>query len=335
MRDSIKWGVLSIWIVTVVGLFSSVLIHPVTVADISVMVRQVSLLTNTRKLFEPTNESAFIVAGLSRADFAGNNLQVDQGGRSRHTSSIHLRGQRSALCSFYHVRISDIGLSDVSLITLIWNNKGTKPALALKSHGELTGSMASELSNAQAKAGFSCNNVMIGATAVPSLSGSFSPEGGDSVVFSTSADARLDFRPTGAADFRGTNIPVLGDIRLSESQPGPYPEEKSVIIKPQDGDVNEVTFPELHVDAIPVNVSDIVLVQPSNDFYASELRADNGIFVRLRGKVRDVRLGPGATALSSRIPVLLDHVDKYQKILAAIPALGAFLVGIYEKLFKG
>jgi hypothetical protein len=316
-----------VWAATALGVWIATRIHPSTMADISVNTRKISLLTNASRILGPSNEEQLMVSGLGSLQIQFTTPQtVTIGGLPRHVVSLHAEGDPRASCAFYQVRSSGFEVRGSAVITFEVANVSTPRSFNLKSHGVMTDSLSSRPAESKVPPGFECRGLRIDGGPIGDIEGSLSPTGGDSIYVVTSPDTRLDFSLAGHADVSDTQIPVLGELRFSEIEPGTS-EEKSVLLKP----APEVVFEEVKQKVV-LNAADLLVVVPQENFYVRQFTVADGVHVSLRGVVRDLRAGPGAKALMTLMPSSFDHMDSLTRIYGAIPALVGLLLGIVERM---
>jgi len=331
LRRWIAWTIGSIWIATALAVLIAARVHPSTTANASLSVREISFRTDSRRILGPINEEQLLVSGLRSLRIQLNSAQtIRTSGPPIQATSLEIEGEPSASCSFYQVRSGGLELSDPSIITLGWASTTGERSFNLKVHGSFSGNLTSRPSEPALRPGFACTRVHVNGAPAGNVEANFSPQGGDSVFFATSSDARLDFDLTAQSEIGDTQIPILGELRFSDVDPRTS-EEKTVLLKPPPAYKNEVSFEKLD-KSVTLDDADLVVVVPKSDFYLRRFTVRDGIQLSLHGVVRDVRAGAGASDLETRMPSLFDHLDNEKRIYGVIPALAALILGVLEKM---
>ena len=235
LRRWLAWTVAGVWIAIALVVLVTIRMHPSTVASASLSVRQFTFRTNARRVLGPSNVEQLLISGVSSLQIQLNSAQVIKiGGAPLQATSLDIQGEPSASCSFYHVRSGGLEMAGPSIITLGAPRTGRRTSFNLKVHGPLRANLTSQPNQSGLKAGFECKRVHVNGSPTGDVEASLSPQGGDSIFFSTSSDARLDFDLTSQSEIGDTQIPILGEIRFSEIDPHTS-EEKTVLLKPPAG----------------------------------------------------------------------------------------------------
>jgi len=316
-----------VWIATVLAVLIATHTHPATTAKVSLSVKEVSFRTNASRILGPSDEEQLLVSGVGSLQIQLNSAQtVTISEPSFQATSIQIEGEPFASCTFYRVRSGGLDLNGPSIITLgVARTAGTK-SFSLKAHGSLSGHLTSRPSAAGLKPGFECTRVHVNGSPVGSVTASFSPQGGDSISFTTSPDAQLSFDLTAQSEIGDTQIPILDEVRFSHIDPRTSA-EKTVLLKNK----NEVSFEKVG-KSVTLDEADLLVVAPTNDFYLSQFAIKDGIHLSLHGVARDVRAGAGASDLATLMPSSLDHLDNVKRIYGVVPSIVALILGILEKM---
>ena len=331
LRRWLAWTVAGVLIASALALLVVISMHPSTVASASLSVRQFTFRTNARRVLGPSNVEQLLISGLSSLQIQLNSAQVIRiSGAPVQATSIDIQGEPSAFCSFYHVRSGGLEMSGPSIITLGSPRTRGRASFSLKVHGPLRANLTSQPNQSGLRPGFECKRVHVNGGSAGDVEASMSPQGGDSIFFSTSSDARLDFDLTSQSEIGDTQIPILGEIRFSEIDPHTS-EEKTVLLTPPSGYKNEVSFEKLD-KRVTLDDADLLVVIPKSDFYLRRFIVKDGIQLSLHGVVHDVRKGAGSSGLETRMPSAFDHLDNMKRIFGVIPALVALILGILERM---
>ncbi|MBZ5616997.1 MAG: hypothetical protein LAO23_23615 [Acidobacteriia bacterium] len=332
VRKWIVWTVASIWVSTALIVFALTHLHPSTLTNASLTVREFSFDTTSGRVLSPANEDQLLIAGIAQLKIEGSQVKLSSDDEPPvQGNAFSLVGDPSASCTFYHVRSSGLELSGLSRITLARPSTSQVGSFTVKSHGPLTGNVASQPSLPGQTSGFSCTHALIKGVAAQHIDGTFSDKGGDSALFISSSDVRIDFRGATPPNFSDTQLPVLAELRFSTVEPGSSLEEKTTLLRPPAGENNEVSFEECS-STINLNSADVLVIDPSPNFYLREFKVKDGITLSLHGTVKDVRVGAGSADLKSRMPSLLDHLDNEKRIFGLVPAIAALIVGALERM---
>ena len=330
-RAWIAWTIGGIWAGTALAVLIATRIHPSTIANVSLSVKEVSFRTDASRMLGPCNEEQLLVSGLDRLDMQLNYPQTFRiSGVPTQAASLEIEGESSASCSFYQVRSNALELRGPSVVTLGSPVTGAERSFSLKVHGSLTGNLTTRPGEHGLKPGFTCTRVQVNGAPAGDVEGSFSAEWGDTIFITTSSDARFDFTLAANSEIGDTQIPILDELRFSTIDPVTS-EEKTVLLKPPSGYKNEVSFEKVD-KKVTLADADLLIVAPKRDFYLRQFRVFDGIQLSLHGVVRDVRAGAGAGDLETRMPSFFDHLDNKKRIYGAIPALAALILGVLEKM---
>jgi hypothetical protein len=326
-RPWVVWLIGCIWAGTALAVLIAIKLHPSTIANIEVHTRKVSLRTNASHILGPSNQEQLLISGLNSVQIRFNKEQnIEIGGRTRQVSSLDAEGDSLSSCSFYRVRSTGFEVRGPAVITFEVLNLSNEKAFSMKAHGGLNDNLSSLPNERGLPSAFECRGLRVHGELAAAMEGSFSPEGGDTLFVATAPDSRLDFTTESHADVGDTQIPILGEVRFSEIDPGTS-EEKSVLLKPPPVITFEKTEKKVSVDA-----GDLLVVVPEKGFYLRQFTVSDGIQLSLHGRVRDIRSGAGARDLATLMPSAFDQADHATRIFGAIGALAAFVFGILEKM---
>ncbi len=302
-------------------------IHQHTLVSVSLVVRQFSFKTNAKEILSRTNEQQLVISGLSSLEIHSRQpLNVTANNRSlTKVDYLKLLGRSLASCSFDNVSSTGLTItSRPSLITLFWVEQNN--SFGVSFHGSVAGTLTS-----QPGAGFGCRNVDMEGNPIESLDVELSHPGGDSMDFTTTTDARLDFRNIEASP-GDSQIPISETLRLSYIEPASgSTEEKTVLLTPPSGETNRIHFANTGKEIILEN-GDLLVIVPDNNFYLRQFRVDGGIVLSLDGVVKEIRVGAGTNNLRSEMPSVLDDLDAKSRILGVVPSIVALLFAILEKI---
>lgn len=256
---------------------------------------------------------------------------VEISGVSHPVNQLEMMGDSFASCSFYQVRSDVFDLKGISVLTLGWDPAaGEKTAntrsFNLNVHGSLSGNLTSQAAARPLEPGFTCTRVRMKGGTPSDVESKLSPQGSDSIFFTTSTDTRLDFDLAPQTDIGDTQIPILGDLRFWDDEPGTG-NAKTVLL----GSENKVTFEKVNQNFL-LDEADLLLMVPKNDFYLRRFAVKDGIQLNLHGVVREVRAGAGASDMETHMPSFFDHVDSTKRLWGAVPALVAFIIGVLDQL---
>jgi hypothetical protein len=328
MRRWVKRTVVVVWLATATLVFLATRMHPTTLVNVSLIVREISFKTNLTEILSPAVEEQLILSRVAAIHAQGTNMAVDVGADHRVQNVLDIEGDPSATCSFYNVRSGVINLTGDALLTLRWSEQAGRASIALISHGPVNGSLTAQPT--QGISGFSCARSRVdGGGAVGDIEGRFSSE--DSVYFTTATDSQVDFRLREGSNIGDTQIPVVGNIRLAHIDPSHPGQEKTVLLAPMSGQSNEILFERLS-RTVRVDESDLLLIRPGPYFYIRRFSVDNGIRLSLHGSVHDVSMGAGPDDMRTVMPTLFDQLDNKSRVFAVVPAIVVVLLGILEKL---
>lgn len=333
-RRWLRWAIGGVWVGTALAVLIATRIHPATVASASLHVRKISFRTNTNHILGPGNEAQLLLSGVRSVQIHLSSPQsVEINGARRPVNVLDIVGDSFASCSFYQVRSDGFDLKGTPILTLGWDQAtGEKLAnnrsFSLNVHGSLSGNLTSQAAVPPLVPGFTCTRVRINGGPPGDVESRLSPQGSDSIFFTTTADARLDFDLAPETDIGDTQIPILGDLRFWDDEPGTG-NTKTVLLGPE----NKVAFEKVNQSFI-LNEADLLLMVPKNDFYLRRFALKDGIQLNLHGVVREVRSGAGASDLETRMPSFFDHVDSTKRLWGAVPALVAFIIGVLDQLGK-
>ena len=300
LRAWVAWAIGSMLIL--LGIVITVLIathdHPPTTVNVLLNVSKISFRTDAIRILAPSTAEQLLIARISLLKIRGKAVQiVGDSSLPIQANSFEIEGAASASCTFYLVRNSGFELSGPSLITLGWARTAGGSSASLQVHGSLTGTLTSQPSETASNPGFTCTRVHAHGGPAETVEGSFSPQGGDSILFTTAPDARLVFDLTANSEIGDTQIPILDELRFSSIDPRTY-EEKTVLLSPPAGYKNEISFEALN-KTVSIDDSDILIVRPKRGFYLRQFTVRDGLQLSLHGVVYDVRTGAGANDLQT------------------------------------
>ena len=331
LRRWLAWTVAGVWIASALAVLVTIRMHPSTDVNASLSVGQFTFRTNASRVLGPGNAEQLLISGVSSLQIQLNSEQtIKTGGSSLRTTSIDIHGEPSASCSLYHVRSGGLEMAGPSIITLAAPRTGGRTSFSLKVHGPLSANLTSRPNESGLRPGFECTRVHVNGAPAGDAEGRLSPQGGDSIFFSSSPDARIDFDLTSQSEIGDTQIPILGEIRFSEIDPHTS-EEKTVLLKPPAGYKNEVSFEKLD-KSFTLDDSDLLVVVPKSDFYLRRFIVKDGIQLSLHGAVRDVRAGAGSSGLETQMLSLFDHLEYGKAIFGTITGLVAVILGILKQM---
>lgn len=306
-------------------------IHPSTTANASLSVKGISFRTNAKRILGPSDEEQLLVSGVSSLQIQFSSARtIRTSGPTVKATSLEVRGEPSASCSFYQIRSGGLELGGPSIVTLGAPSTAGGKSFHLRVHGLLSGNLTSQPREHGLNPGLTCTRVRVNGAPAGNVEVGFSPEGGDSIFFTTFSDARLDFDLTAQSQIGDTQIQIFQEVRFSEIDPHTS-EEKTVLLKPPSGYKNEVSFEKLS-KSIALDDADLLVILPENEFYLRQFTVRDGIQLSLHGVVHDVRTGAGVSDLQSRMPSLADQLDSKKRIYGLIPALATLILGILEKM---
>jgi len=325
-RPWVAWLIGCVWAGTAIAVVITLRIHPSTTANITVNTRKIAFQTKATQLLGPSNHDQLLVSGINslRVRF-GTERKILIGGVSKRLSSISGEGDSFSACSFYRVRSSGFKVLGPAVLTLQMVESSGGRSFGLKAHGMLSDELSSLRTEPGRPSAFECRNLRVEGAAVDTVEGSFYPEGGDTVFLATASDARLDFSLHEHMDISDTQIPILGELRFTDIEPGGS-EEKSVLLAPP----AEITFEKIN-RVVTLKLADLLVVVPQNDLYLRQFTVTDGIHLSLHGRVRDVRAGAGEDDMATLIPSAFDQAGRAARILGAIASIAGLLLGILER----
>src|SRR5439155_18155074 len=154
-----------------------------------------------------------LISGINSLRIQFNSPQtVTIGKASSSVDSLEIVGESSAYCSFYQVRSGVLELIGPSILTLGTSNTMAGQPFSLTAHGSLSGNLTSRVGESASKPGFTCTRVRTNGAAPGNVDGNFSPQGGDSMLFSAFSDSRLDFILAEHSEVGDTQIPILEEL---------------------------------------------------------------------------------------------------------------------------
>jgi hypothetical protein len=331
-RRWLPWTIAGVWIGTALAGVIATRVHPPTVIAASLNVRRLSFRTNADRILGPGNEEQLLVSGVRLLQIHMNKSQsVDIGGSKQQASELQIVGEPFASCSFYQVRSDGFDLNGDSVLTMGWDQAaGERPANAssfsFNVHGSLKGSLTSQAAAGALVPGFTCTRVRVNGGLPGEVESKLSPQGGDSISLTTFTDSRLDFDLAPQTDIGDTQIPILGEIRFWQVEPGTE-DTKTVLLAGE----NKVAFENVH-ESFTLDEADLLLIVPKSDFYLRRFVVKDGIHLSLHGVVKEVRAGPGAGALETHMPSLFDHVDNTKRFWAVILVVVSTVIGFLDRV---
>jgi hypothetical protein len=326
-RPWIAWLIGGIWAGIAVAVLIAARIHPATTANLSISTRRVSFRTSASHILGPSNEEQLLISGVSSLQIRFNHeLTIRRSGAAIKVISLEAKGDSFTSCSFYQVRSSGFEVRGPAVITLEVVDVSNARSFSLRAHGLLNDELSSLPGEHGLQPGFECRGLRIGGGPPGDVEGNFSPGGGDTIFVATSLDSRLDFSLAGHSEVSDTQIPILGELRFSEIDPGTS-EEKSVLLKPD----TEITF-EKADKKITVDSGDLLVIVPQKNFYMRQFTVKNGIHLSLHGSVREIRAGAGVHALSTLLPSAFEQMQSGMRLWGAIVGGVGLLIGILERM---
>jgi len=328
----LHWGIAAVWVSTAVAVLIATHIHPPTTLAASLDVRRISFKTDANRILGPNNDSQLLVSKIRSVQIHFNSPQlVSADGTTHKTDIVEISGEPFAACSFYRVRSDGVNLERDSLLTLSVDQdpnptSSTFRPFSLNVHGLLSGNLTSQAATQALVPGFSCQHVRVDGASVQSVESRLSPGGGDAIFFATYTDARLDFALDQGNSIGDTQIPIRDAIRFWEVEPGSE-NVKTVLL----GNENKVSFEDVG-QSFMLDDADLLLVEPHRDLYLRRFVLKDGIQLSLHGAVREVKSGAGPKDLRTHLPTLFDRIDNTKRVWGVIPALVAFVLGLFEKL---
>jgi hypothetical protein len=331
-RRLLKWGIAAVWAGTAIAVLVATRIHPPTTIATSLNVRKISFQTTANRILGPSNDNQLLVSQVKSVQIHLSSPQsVAAGGATQTTSLIDITGGPFASCSFYHVRSDGFDLQNDSVLTISWDQaEGSTPqnsnSFSLGVHGLLSGNLTSQASAAGLIPGITCQHVQVNGGPAGDLESKLSPEGGDAISLDTATDARLDFDLALQNNIGDSQIPIRGEVRFWEVEPG-NDDVKTVFLSGE----NKVTFEKVN-QSFSLDEGDLLLIEPESDFYLRRFSIKNGIQLNLHGIVKEVKSGAGPKDMRTHMPSLFDQIDNAKRFWGVVPALVAFLLGLVDKL---
>jgi hypothetical protein len=327
IRRWLAFTIGSVWIATILAVFIASRTHPATRAKVVLSVREISFRTNAGHILAPSDEEQLLVSGVETLRIQLKSVQAITTVHSSFPATlIQIDGEPSASCTFYRVRSGGLDLSEASIVRFTVPNITATRSFSLKVHGALSGRLTSRPGEAGLNPGVECTRVRMNGVLVEHVAVPFSPQGGDAIFLATSSDAQLSFDLAPQNEIGDTQLPILGEVRLSHIDPRTSV-EKTVLLKNK----NEVSFEKLG-KIVPLDEADILVVDPKNEFYVDQFMVRDGIHLSLRGVARDIRAGAAASDLATLMPSSLDHLDNLRRIYGIVPSIVGLILGILEKM---
>jgi hypothetical protein len=326
-RPWVAWLIGCVWVGTAVAVLIAVRIHPATITNISVNTRKLSFRTDATHILGPGNHEQLLVSGMKSLQVRFSieqTIHVD--GVPAHVASLSAEGDSFSSCSFYRVRSGGLEVLGPSVVTLQFVEGKRGKSFSMKSHGMLKDELSSLHSEPGRPSAFECRGLRVDGKTARNIDGTFYPEGGDTVFVASAPDTRIDFTLSEHSDVSDMQIPILGEVRFTETDPGSS-EEKSVLLAPP----AEITFEKAN-KVVTLKFGDLLVVVPQKDFYVRQFMVTDGIHLSLHGKVRDVRAGAGVKDMASLMPSAFDQSGSAARILGAIATLSGVMLGILEKM---
>jgi hypothetical protein len=326
-RHWIAWLVVGVWVSTAFAVLIAARIHPATTVNLSLHTRKISFRTNASQILGQSDEEQLLVSGVSLLQIQFSQPQsIRVGNKSSDLTSLDAQGDSLTSCSFYRVRSQGFEVRDPAVITLQVNNVSKTTSFSLTSHGALNDNLSSLPSEKGLQPGFECTGLHIQEGPSVDVEGHFSSDGGDTLFLATPLDTRLDFSVSGHSGLTDTQIPIVGEVRFSEIEPGES-EEKSVLLPP----APEIAFEDVN-KKITLDPADLLVVIPKGGFYLRQFTVKDGIQLSLHGRVGQLLAGAGAHDLATLMPSAFDRLNNSGRIYAAIPAIVGLILGILEKI---
>lgn len=327
LRSWIRWLIVGIWISTALAVYIATRLHPTTTVNLLLHTRKISFKTNSHELLGQNDAEQLLISGVSSLQIQFMRPQkIKIGDTWVQTTSLEAEGDAFTSCTLYRVRSRGFEVKEPAVITFEIEDISKASAFTLKSHGSLNDSLSSLPDESGLPSGIECIGLQVNGGLANTFEEHFSPDGGDTIFLSTTADTRFDMSMTKLTEIGDTQIPILGEVRLSEILPGAS-EEKSVLLQPDP----EITFEDVN-RKVTSNAGDLLIIVPKGGFYLRQFTIKNGIQLSLHGTVRDVRAGAGANDLSTLMPSAFERLNNSGRIFGAIPAIAGLLIGILEKM---
>jgi hypothetical protein len=332
IRPWIAAIVIGVWLLTAAFVWISTVIHPAANVDVSLSVSELRFRTDAHKFLGPAAQREFLVSGIKFLEIRGSDLKARSDGREVSGNALVLTGDAQASCSFSDVSTSafeSVGPDPDTTVTLDWDPDSSPHSIGFTAHGPLQGTMTSQPSATHSVATFTCARVHMNDGPTMNVDGFFSPAGGDVLHFATGVDSRFDMSPVDPSAVGDTQIHVLDELHLSQTEPRST-EAKSVLLAPPAQRTNKVVFTD-PLKEVPIPSAELLSLNPSKFFFVRKFEIRNGIQVDLSGKVTDIRLGPGSTGMETCMPTLFDHLKGQVVIWAMIASITAAIFGILER----
>jgi hypothetical protein len=322
------WLIAGTWVAIILAGVITSSIHPSTAVNASLNSRRISFQTSANRILGASNEKQLLVSGVRSLQIHLNSAQLVQTSRTAwQASQLDIVGERYASCSFYRVRSDGFDLKESPTLIMEWEaDAGPKAkSFSLSAHGFLTGILTSQAAIPGHVPGFTCTQVHINGGPAGDVRVRLSPQGGDSILLATASDARFDFDLSPDSTIGDTQIPILGDLRFWDVEPGSG-DTKTVLL----GTANKIVFERVNQSFI-LNEADLLFLVPQKDFYLRRFAISDGIHLSLHGIVREAKSGAGASALESLMPSLFDHIDSKKRFWSLIAVVAMTIVGLIDR----
>jgi hypothetical protein len=332
VRRWVNWVIVVVWIGTISAALITLNIHPATAVTASLTVRRFSFRTNANHILGAGTEEQLLVSGVRSLEIHLNHPQrVSINGAQQQATQIEIVGEPFSTCTFYQVRSDGFDLSGPSTLIMEWDSDAkVNPSIArsfsLSGHGSLSGNLASQPAASGRTPAFTCTNVRVNGKPPGDTESRLSTDGGDSIFLTTAVDSRIDFDLTPQSTIGDTQIPVLGELRFWQVEPGSE-DTKTVLL----GSENKVLFEKVN-QSFTLDEADLLLLIPKSDFYLRRFSVKDGIQLNLHGIVREVKAGPGAGALDGHMPSLFAHMGRIAPVWGTVLTAVTLILGILSRL---
>jgi hypothetical protein len=327
VRPWVRWVTALVWLLTAATVLVLSLMHLPATATVTVLVREVSFVTDSSSLFDSADQDRFSISGPFDITLSGPPA-VNSNGHA--VSSVEVHGPSTAAsCAFYNVRTSPLRLLGDTGILLLWPKNADPNSLIIRLRGRAAGDLSPN-GSASAASSYSCSGVEQTATTLGEMNGVLSDEFG--TTFGTSGDAQLSFRRKSSQIVSDSQIRVSGPLQIAHIDPAHPGQEKGSLLDPYSKKSrNQVTFDDSSRN-VEFNSKDLIVIDPGSDFYIRSLSADHGIQLELHGTVRNILTGAGSKDYKSCMPSVFDTLDSKKRIYGAIPGAVTFILTLLETL---
>jgi hypothetical protein len=307
--------VLCVWTFTAVVVFALCRYHPPARLTATLHLKEILFKTSASHILQAGNVRQVLFSRVARLQI---NTPIFPFQAERHTNTFEILGDDDTLCTVSSVRIDSIHLDGTPvLLSLRWQDQSK--SFSISSHNAMSGSLT--FNNINAPAVLSCTGMSAEGGRHTNRTVPVSP--GTTASFFTDSDARIDFRDPDQVG-QDSQIPILGNLIFARTEPGREP--ISTIV-----DKSSIDFDDTNVH-IDLPGADMLSLYPRSGFYLRKISISEGLNADFHGEVREVLEGSGQADMRSRMPSQFDLLNTRMKILAAIPALVALVIGILREL---